>query len=169
MKTTTRTFARMGLIASLYVVLSLISFPVASGAIQFRLSEGLTILPLIFPETAFALMVGCFLTNLITGCAIFDVVFGGLITLVAGLLTCLTARIIKTTATKIVLGGIFPVVLNAFLLPLIWIWCYGVLEYAYLLQVAFLLISQSLSVYALGAPIYLAVNKLKKRGVKFFS
>ena len=169
MKTTTRTFSRMGLIASLYVVLSLISFPVASGAIQFRLSEGLTILPIIFPETTIALMVGCFLTNLITGCAIFDVVFGGLITLVAGLLTYLTAKVIKNTATKIVVGGIFPVALNAFLLPLIWIWCYGVLEYAFLLQVGFLLISQSISVYAFGTPIYLATNKLKNRGVKFFT
>ena len=159
----------MGLIASLYVVLSLISFPVASGAIQFRLSEGLTILPIIFPETTIALMVGCFLTNLITGCAIFDVVFGGLITLVAGLLTYLTAKVIKNTATKIVVGGIFPVALNAFLLPLIWIWCYGVLEYAFLLQVGFLLISQSISVYAFGTPIYLATNKLKNRGVKFFT
>ena len=161
MKTSTRTISRAGLVASLYVVLSLISFPIASGAIQFRLSEGLTLLPLIFPETAFALMVGCFLTNLITGCAIFDVIFGGLITLLAGLLTFLTAKLFKNTAVKLCVGGIFPVALNAFLLPLIWIWCYGVLEYAYFLQVAFLLVSQGVSVYALGVPIYFAVNKLK--------
>jgi uncharacterized membrane protein len=168
-KFSTKSLALSGMIAALYVALSLITFPVASGAIQIRLSEGLTLLPLIMPEAIPAVFIGCMLSNLITGCAIFDVVFGGLITLVAGLLTYLTAKIIKNTATKIVVGGIFPVALNAFLLPLIWIWCYGVLEYAYFLQVGFLLISQSISVYAFGTPIYLATNKLKNRGVKFFT
>ena len=50
MNAKTKTVARAGIIAALYVVLSLIVFPVASGAIQFRLSEGLTLLALIFPE-----------------------------------------------------------------------------------------------------------------------
>ena len=53
MNAKTKTVARAGIIAALYVVLSLIVFPVASGAIQFRLSEGLTLLALIFPVIGF--------------------------------------------------------------------------------------------------------------------
>ena len=48
----TKIIVRAGLIAGLYVVLSLLTLPIASGAIQFRLSEALTILPLFFISTA---------------------------------------------------------------------------------------------------------------------
>lgn len=164
----TKKLARAGIIASLYVILSLITFPVASGAIQFRLSEALCILPLLFVEAVPALFIGCALSNLITGCAIFDVIFGSVITLIAAAITFIFGKIIKNLPIKIILGGFFPVVLNAFLLPLIWVWCYGALEYMYLLQATFLIVSQSVSIYALGTPLYLAVDKFKKKGLRFF-
>ena len=50
MNRSTRALARAGVLAALYVVLTLAVFPIASGAIQFRLSEALTLLPLLFPE-----------------------------------------------------------------------------------------------------------------------
>ena len=158
MSKTTKKIVRAGLIAGIYIVLSLITFPVASGAIQFRVAEALTILPLIFPESIPALFVGCMLSNLITGCMILDVFLGSAITLVASLCTYFVGKAIKKAWLKIVLGGIFPVILNAFLLPLIWILAYGVIEYVYYLQVIFLLISQSVSIYALGTPLYFAVK-----------
>ncbi|MBO7149870.1 MAG: QueT transporter family protein [Clostridia bacterium] len=158
MSKTTKTIVRAGLIAGIYVVLSLITFPVASGAIQFRIAEALTILPLIFPEAIPALFVGCMLSNLITGCMILDVFLGSVITLFASLCTYFIGKVIKKNWLKILLGGIFPVMLNAFLLPLIWILAYGVIEYVYYLQVLFLLISQSVSIYALGSPLYFAIK-----------
>ena len=165
----TKKLARCGIIAGLYVVLSLITLPVASGAIQFRASEGLTILPLFFPEAIPALFVGCMLSNLITGCAPMDIIFGSAVTLVASVLTYGAGKLLKNTSLKIIAGGIFPVLLNAFLLPLIWVWCYGTGEYVYGLQFTFLLISQSVSVYALGTPIYLGVKRLKNKGVNFLN
>ncbi len=163
MSNITKKIVRAGLIAGMYVVLSLLTFPVASGAIQFRLSEALTILPLFFVEAIPALFVGCMLSNLITGCIILDVFLGSAITLVASLLTFLVGKLFKLSTLKIILGGFFPVVLNAVFLPLIWIVAYGVIEYVYYLQVIFLLISQSVSIYAIGTPLYFAVkNKLIK-------
>lgn len=167
MKGRTKKLSRAGLVAGLYTLLSLITFPVASGAIQFRVSEALCVLPLIFPETVPALAVGCLLSNLITGCAPFDIVFGSLITLLAGLCTYFVGKCIKNTAIKIFIGGLFPVLLNAFLLPLIWLWCYGTIEYVYMLQVLFLIVSQSVSVYALGTPLYLAVKGMKDKNIGF--
>lgn len=160
-KLSTKKLARAGVISALYVVLSLITFPVASGSIQFRLSEGLTLLPLILPESVPALFIGCMLSNLITGCVILDVIFGSLITLLAGILTYFIGKIIKNKPLKYIVGGLFPVLLNAFLLPVIWYFCYGQLEFLYILQVAFLLISQTVSVYALGTPITLFIEKRK--------
>lgn len=167
MKSTTKIIARAGIVSALYTLLSLITFPVASGAIQFRVSEALCVLPLIFPETVPALAIGCMLSNLITGCAPMDIVFGSLITLVAGVGTLLIGKGIKNTILKTAIGGIFPVTLNAFILPLIWVWCYGQIEYMYLIQVIFLLISQSVSIYLLGSPLFLYTKKIKDKGVKF--
>ena len=166
-KTLTIRLARAGVVAGLYVVLSLLVLPVASGALQFRISEALCILPLLYLEAAPALMAGCLISNLISGCALYDVIFGSLVTLVAALLTCGAGRLIKNTALKIFTGGLFPVLLNAFLLPVIWYFCYGELEYLYILQVAFLIISQGAAVYLLGTAAYLPLSKMKDKGVAF--
>ncbi len=166
MSNSTKIIVRAGLIAGLYVVLSLLTLPVASGAIQFRLSEALTILPLFFIEAVPALFVGCMLSNLITGCMLLDIVLGSVITLVASLLTYFSGKLIKSTFLKILIGGFFPVALNAFFLPILWILIYGAIEYVYILQVLFLIISQSLSIYGLGTPIYLAVKKYLKKQIK---
>ena len=159
-KTLTVKIARAGVIAALYAATSFVSAPIASGAIQLRLSEALTLLPLIFPESIPALFIGCMISNLLTGCAVYDVIFGSLITLVAAALTFLVGRIINSAPIKIVVGGIFPVLLNALLLPVVWLFCYGTNEYIYLVQVAFLTVGQGISVYALGVPLFLSVNKI---------
>lgn len=162
-KFSTKSLALSGMIAALYVALSLITFPVASGAIQIRLSEGLTLLPLIMPEAIPAVFIGCMLSNLITGCAVFDVLIGSLITLVAGILTYFIGKLIRKTAIKIFVGGLFPVLLNAFFLPLIWYFCYGEMEYVYILQATFLIVSQSVSVYAVGSVCYLVTKRYLNR------
>ncbi len=163
----TKKLVRAGIIAALYVLLSLAVFPVASGAIQFRASEALTLLPLLYAEAIPALAVGCMLSNLLTGCAVLDVVFGSVITLVAAILTFFIGKLFKNVWVKCAVGGIFPVVLNAFFLPVIWYFCYGELEYLYIVQVAFLLLSQTAVIYALGMPLTVHMNKLKEKGVGF--
>ena len=165
-KFTTKKLARAGVVAALYVVLSLAVLPIASGAIQFRPSEALTILPLFFPETIPALFIGCMLSNLITGCAVWDIIFGSVITLVSAVLTYFTGRVVGNDILKVLAGGIFPIILNALFLPLIWYFCYG-LEYLYILHVLFLLASQSVVIYGLGIPLYFAVKKLKNKAWLF--
>ena len=155
----TKKIVRAGIVGGLYVVLSLITLPIASGAIQFRISEALTLLPLFFVEAIPALFVGCMLSNLITGCMALDIILGSLITLVASILTYMVGKFIKQGWLMVCLGGLFPVILNAIFLPVIWLVCYGALEYVYYLQVIFLLISQSLSVYLLGTPMYFSLKK----------
>lgn len=161
----TRIIARAGVIAALYVILSLITFPIASGTIQFRISEGLMLLCLIFPESVISLTIGCLISNLITGCMILDVFLGSAITLISCIFTYLIGRVISKKWLKIFLGGIFPVVLNAFLLPIIWYFAYGKLEYVYIVQVSLLILSQTLSVYCIGTPLYFGTLKLKEKGL----
>ena len=83
-----------GVIAALYVVLTMVAaaFSLASGAIQVRLSEALTILPVFTSAAIPGLTVGCVLANLITGCALWDVVFGSLATLIGAVGTYLLKK-----------------------------------------------------------------------------
>lgn len=76
--------AQAGLIAALYVILTFLSssLGLASGVIQVRISEALTILPLFTPAAIPGLFVGCIVSNLLTGCLPFDVIFGSIATLI---------------------------------------------------------------------------------------
>lgn len=75
------------MIAALYVVLTFVAnaFGMASGAIQVRLSEMLIILPAFTPAAIPGLAIGCFLSNLLTGCCILDIVMGSVATLIGAL------------------------------------------------------------------------------------
>ena len=72
------------MIAAIYVVLTLFisAFNLASGAIQIRISEALTVLPAFTPAAIPGLVIGCFISNLISGGLILDVIFGSLATLI---------------------------------------------------------------------------------------
>lgn len=78
-------------IAAVYVVLTyfISAFNLASGAIQVRISEALCVLPFFTPAAIPGLFLGCLLSNLLTGCIFWDVVFGSLATLLGALGTWL--------------------------------------------------------------------------------
>ena len=113
--------ANAGMIAALYVVLTYVAnlFGLASGAIQVRLSEALTILPVFSVAAIPGLTVGCVLANLLTGCAVWDVVFGSLATLIGAIGT----RLLKD---KPLLAWIPPVLSNAAIVPVVLMKVYGV-------------------------------------------
>ena len=115
--------ANAGMIAALYVVLTWIAnlAGLASGAIQVRLSEALTILPVFTASAVPGLAVGCVLANLLTGCAAWDVVFGSLATLIGAVGT----RLLKN---KPMLAWIPPVVSNVVIVPIVLMKVYGVTD-----------------------------------------
>ena len=124
MKTnTTKMVAFGGIIAALYVVLTMLAaaLGIASGAIQVRLSEALTILPVFTGAAVPGLTVGCVLANLITGCAPWDVVFGSLATLLGAIGTRLLRK-------KPLAAWIPPVVSNMAIIPVVLMKVYGVTD-----------------------------------------
>lgn len=94
-----------GVIAAMYTALTVLLEPISYGGTQFRISEALTLLPMLFPQTVPALAVGCFLANLLGGCTLLDIIFGSLATLLAAYLT--------SKHTNPFLGAVYPVVINA--------------------------------------------------------
>ncbi|MCM1124540.1 MAG: QueT transporter family protein, partial [Eubacterium sp.] len=79
--------AQAAMIAALYIVLTFIAnaFGLANHAVQVRFSEALTVLPYFTPAAIPGLYIGCFLSNILTGCALPDILFGSLATLLGAL------------------------------------------------------------------------------------
>ena len=73
--------AQGAMIAAVYVALTVAFAPISFGAIQFRVSEALCILPYFTPAAVPGLFAGCFLSNLMLGSP-WDMVFGSLATLI---------------------------------------------------------------------------------------
>lgn len=74
-------------VAAMYVVLTWISAAVglASGVIQFRISEALCVFALFTPAAVPGLTIGCLAADLLSGCAAYDILFGTLATLAGAL------------------------------------------------------------------------------------
>jgi uncharacterized membrane protein len=163
-KWTTLMLARAGVIAALYVVLTFACLPVASGAIQFRISEMLTILPLFYVEAIPALFVGCLISNLISGATAWDIFLGSLITLIAAFATYGTGKFFKLPALRVSIGGFFPVALNALGLPAIWILA-GATDLVYWLEVGYLTLSQGVIIWLFGSLLYYILQKLIRKNI----
>lgn len=172
----TKRICRAGVIAALYVALTYAFGAIAyNGVLQIRPAEALTVLPLIFPEAVPALYVGCIISNLASPFVLFDIGIGGFATLIAATATWFVGKIIKNDALKIIIGGIFPVLVNAFIIPLIIVFLcndfcgYETATIAYWVNFGSLCLTQGLWVYGLGTPLYFAVTGLRKRGIAAFT
>ncbi|MBR3099384.1 MAG: QueT transporter family protein [Clostridia bacterium] len=119
----TKELALSGMIAALYVVLTWLAnaMGLASGAVQVRFSEALTILPVFFTAAVPGLTVGCILANLLTGLALWDVVFGSLATLIGAAGT-------RMLRNKPLIAWIPPVLSNMLIVPIVLMKVYGAPE-----------------------------------------
>ena len=81
-----RRIAQGAVIAALYVVLTIIFAPISFGAVQVRIAEIMTIMPLFTPAAIPGLFLGCVLANLLGGAIIWDVIFGSVATLIGAAL-----------------------------------------------------------------------------------
>lgn len=151
-----RGIAAGAIIAASYVVLTYIAaaFNLSSGAIQIRLSEALTILPIFTPYAIPGVFIGCLLANLLTGCAVTDVIFGSLATLIGAIGTYFLRK-------KPILATVPPILANAIIVPFILIYVYN-LEGAYPYFFLTVLAGEVISCGVLGL---LLRKGLVKRGV----
>ena len=157
-KKTTLLLTRAGMIAAIYVVLTMLAatLGLSSGAIQLRLSEALCLLPLIFPEAVFGLTLGCALANMITGCVFWDIIFGSVATLIGAL----GAYLLRKLPEKFDFAATIPTILaNAIIVPFILMWAYGV-EDGYFFLMLTVGIGEVLSAGVLGTIIYRQIKKV---------
>ena len=151
---------RGAMIAALYVALTYLAslFGLDKGAIQFRISEMLSILPAFFPEAVLGLTIGCMLANLLTGCLALDIVFGSLATLIGAI----GARLLRKLPLKFAWLIPVPTILaNAIIVPF-------VIKYVYMTEglywFFFLTVGLGELVCAgiMGSVLYYSIRKSKR-------
>ena len=110
---TTRSICFSAAIAGIYAVLTLLLAPISYGDWQCRVSEALTMLPLLFPQAIPGLFIGCILANLLGPSAgVLDIVFGSLATLIAAVGTWALrknkwlAALCPVAANGLIVGGV---------------------------------------------------------------
>ena len=152
----TKAITQASLIAALYVALTYLAnlLGLASGAIQIRFSEALTVLPLFTAAAIPGLTLGCLLANLLTGCALWDVIFGTLATLLGALGTRYLSKKSKW------LAPVFPILANTLIVPFVLTYVYGLTDAMWYLFLT-VAIGEILSCGVLGIPLAGAIEKSK--------
>ena len=150
---------RAALIAALYVALTYLAalFGLSSGAVQFRISEMLCILPIFLPEAIPGLTIGCLIANLVTAAAPWDIVFGSVATLIGAVGAYLLRKIphaLKWIAT-------IPTILaNAIIVPFVLIYTYGV-EDSYIILMLLVGLGEVVCAGIGGTILYYSLRKTK--------
>ena len=104
---TTRSLCLSAIIAALYAALTMALHVLSYGAWQCRLSEALTLLPMVLPQAVPGLFVGCVVANLLSPVGVWDVVFGSLATLLAAVGTyALRNKPLLAAACPVVSNGL---------------------------------------------------------------
>ena len=155
----TRYLTRGALIAALYVVLTYLStvFGLSSGAIQFRVSEALLILPIFMPEAIPGLFIGCIVSNIVSGCVIWDIIFGSLATLIGAVGAYLLRRVPERIKWIATLPNLLS---NMVIVPFVLMYAYGV-------SGGFFLLSLSVGIGELvcgvigGTVLYYSINDVR--------
>lgn len=114
MKKKTLFITQSALIAALYVAVTYLTnlFGMANGAVQVRLSEALTVLPAFLTPAVPGLFVGCILANILTGCALWDILLGSFATLIGAIGT-------KYFGKNAPLAALFPILANTLIVPFV--------------------------------------------------
>lgn len=152
----TEFIAKSALIAALYVALTMASYPLSYGMVQFRVSEVMTLIAFYNPSYIPSLLVGCFVANLLGIGGMVDAIFGTAASLFA-FIWIVIARKIKNKKAALFVAAAGPAA-SSFIIALemklalndplsFWIW---------FLYVAF---GQAVVLYVLGCPLALYVEK----------
>lgn len=141
--------AYSAVVAAMYFALTLLLQPISFGPVRFRLSEALVMLPYIMPESILGITIGCAAANAFSTFPLYDVIFGSLATLIAGILT--------SKIKNAWLSGLPPVLLNALVLPLMW-YLLGT-DAAYWVNLISITLSEAVVIFFIGVPLVLLIKK----------
>lgn len=141
------------MIASIYVVLTVVFAPFGFGEVQVRISEALTILAYFTPAAIPGLFIGCIIGNAMGGAILIDVIFGSIATLIGAIFSYMLRK-------NKYLVPLPPILANTIIVP--FILKYG---YAVPLPIPFMMVTvgigEVVSCGVLGLIVLFALDKYK--------
>lgn len=147
---TVKNLCLSGIIAALYAGLTILLQAISFSAVQVRVSEAMTLLPILSPAAIPGLTVGCFLANIISPVGWMDMVFGTLATLIAAVLT----RVLRK---NLYLAALMPVLSNAIIIGIMLHVAFGEPLWMSMLTVG---AGEALACFVLGIPLVKALEKV---------
>ena len=141
-KITNRHITMSAAIAALYVVLTVVFAPISFGAMQVRIAEMLTILPLFTPTAIPGLFIGCILGNILGGAILPDIFFGSLATLIGAV----GSYMLRSNRW---LAPLPPIISNTIIVPFVLKYGYGV-DLPVILMMLYVCIGEIFGCYVLG-------------------
>lgn len=158
MKFNTENLTKMGLVAALYVALTLTLQNFSYGPVQFRIAEILNLLAFFNPIYILAITIGCFFANLFSSAGPLDVIFGTLHTFLSLFLIWKTKNIF--------LASLWPAILS-FIIALMLIWAGIIPSSLFLTTYASIALSEFIICSLISLPVIslLLRNKDIARGI----
>lgn len=165
-KITTRQLTTISLIAALYAAITFVTFFMSFGAVQYRVSEVLTVLPAFTATAIPGLTLGCALANLVgffigaNPVGLIDALFGTAATLFAAICTHYLGKN-KSRLFRYLLCPLPPVIFNAVIVGFeISYFFMGTTEISVLLvNAASVFVGQAVVCYGLGIPLMLILER----------
>ena len=143
-----RNLCLSGVIAALYAGLTLLLAPISYGPVQFRVSEALTLLPVLTPAAGPGLVIGCFLANLL-GSTVEDAIIGTGATFVAALLT-------RECRGNKWIAAFWLVICNALIVGIM---LYAMFGGSWIVNILTVGLGEAVVCYALGIPLVKVLEK----------
>ncbi len=137
-----------GIVAAIYFLLTFFTSEFSFGAIQVRLAECLVLLCFFRRDYAIGVTLGCVLANLLSPLGPFDVLFGGLATLIS----CLLISILR----NLFFASIIPSFINAFVVGAE---LYYLLESPFWYSVLTVFIGEFIAISIVGYIIFMIIGK----------
>lgn len=157
MKNKTKFITMSAAIAAIYVVLTIVFAPISFLAVQVRIAEALTALPMFSLAAIPGLFIGCLFGNLLSGAVVWDIVFGSIATLIGAVGSYLLRK-------NRWLVPIPPIVSNSLIVPFVLKYAYG-MDLPIPVLILDILIGELLGCYVLGE---LLISIIEKTGTKLF-
>lgn len=151
----------VAVVAAVYTALTVIFMPISFGAVQCRISEILTLLPVFSSCGTAGLTLGCFLSNIFSSVSPLDMVIGTFATFIAAVLT---RKLRHIKLFNIPFWSLLsPVIVNAVIIGLeITLFVSEEATFtAFLLSAGSIAIGQTVPCVIIGIPLYLAILRSK--------
>ncbi len=146
---TIRRICANAVVAAIYVVLTMASYPFSYGMIQVRISEALILLCFFRKDYTIGLTLGCIIANCISFSP-YDMLFGSLATLASCLIISFSKNLFFST--------LVPVVINAFVVGSE---LFFLLEEPFWTSVGFVAAGEAIAVVALGYTLFMVLGRKK--------